>query len=71
MNIFCKPPGQKSVHDNKYYVDTAPAWPLILNTTTKINFGAGLEMNGNMHRIAYPCRTYMVGVAHAILNTVK
>lgn len=71
LNIYCELLGQKSLSNNKYYVDIAPALQLIFNSTTKVNFGARFEMSGNMHRMAYPYRTYMVSVEHTILNVVK
>lgn len=71
LNIYCELLGQKSLDDNKYYVDIAPALQLIFNSATKVNFGARFELEGNMHRMAKPYRTYMISIEHTILNAVK
>lgn len=71
LNIYCELLGQKSLDDNKYYVDIAPALQLIFNSATKVNFGARFELKGNMHRMANPYRTFMISIEHTILNVVK
>jgi hypothetical protein len=71
LNIYCEFLGQKSFDNNRYYLDIAPAVQFIFNSATKVNFGARFELKSNMHRMAYPYRTYMVSVEHTILNIVK
>ncbi|RTL60658.1 MAG: hypothetical protein EKK37_00435 [Sphingobacteriales bacterium] len=71
LNIYCELLGQKSLDDNKYYVDIAPAIQLIFNSATKVNIGTRFEIKGNMHRMARPYRTYMISIEHTILNAVK
>ena len=71
LNIYCELLGQKSLDDKRFYIDIAPALQLIVNSTTKVNFGARFELNGNMHRMAYPYKTYMISFEHTILNVVK
>lgn len=71
LNIYFELLGQKSFDNNKYAVDIAPALQLIFNSTTKVNFGARFELKSNMHRMAYPYRTYMISIDHTILNFTK
>ncbi|MGE5107187.1 MAG: hypothetical protein ACM3H8_06565 [Sphingobacteriales bacterium] len=71
LNIYCELLGQKALDNNKYAVDIAPALQLIFNSTTKINFGARFELKSNMHRMAYPYRSFLVSVDHTILNFAK
>lgn len=71
LNVYFELLAQKSIDNNRYYVDAAPALQFIFNSTTKLNFGTRFELSGNMHRMASPANSYLISVEHTILNALK
>jgi hypothetical protein len=69
FNIYTELIAQRSLDNNRYYVDIAPALQLIFASTTKLNLGYRHQIGTNMHRMTN--RSWLLSVETTILGVFK
>jgi hypothetical protein len=61
--------GMRSLDQEHYGLDLAPAIQFIFKSNSKINLGFRFQLDGNMNRIAN--RTWQVAFEHTLFNVWK
>jgi hypothetical protein len=69
LNLYGELLAQQSLDRKGYYIDVAPAFQLIFNSTTKLNFGYRFQLNGTMQRTAES--GWLISVETIFLNALK
>ncbi len=69
LNAYLEFLGQYAPSARTGFIDAAPAIQLILNSTTRVNFGARFQLAGNFHRMAN--QSLLLSVEHTMLNRWK
>jgi hypothetical protein len=69
LNFYVELLGQKSLDQEKYFVDIAPAIQLIIKSQAKLNIGYRREISGNMHRMS--TNSWLVELEWTFLNALK
>jgi hypothetical protein len=69
FNLYTELIAQRSLDNNRYYVDIAPALQLIFASATKLNFGYRHQVGTNMHRMTNS--SWLLSVETTILNAFK
>jgi hypothetical protein len=52
LNLYAELLGQRSLDNNRYYLDLAPALQLIFSSRTKLNLGYRFQLGATMDRMA-------------------
>ena len=52
LNLYAELIGQRTLDQNRYFVDLAPAAQLIFNSTAKLNLGYRFQLGSNMKRMS-------------------
>ena len=69
VNAYIELLGAKSIDQNKYAIDLAPAVQCIFNSNSKVNIGYRFQLSGNMDRIAKS--TFQIAFEHTLFNLWK
>jgi hypothetical protein len=69
LNIYTELLGQRSLDNNRYYVDMAPALQLIFASRTKLNLGYRFQLGGTMNRMAQ--RSWLLSLESTWLGFFK
>jgi hypothetical protein len=69
FNLYCEFLGMKNTDIKRSFIDIAPAFQLIFNSSTRFNAGARFQMAGNAHRMAK--ESYFISIEYYFLNALK
>ena len=69
VNAYIELLGVKSIDQNKYAIDAAPALQCIFNSNSKLNIGYRFQIAGNMNRMSKS--TIQVAFEHTLFNVWK
>lgn len=69
FNLYCEFLGMKNTDIGKSFIDIAPAFQLIFNSSTRVNAGARYQLAGNAHRMAK--ESYFISLEYYFLNVLK
>jgi hypothetical protein len=69
LNLYAELLGQRSLDNNRYYVDMAPALQLIFASRTKLNLGYRFQLGGTMNRMAQ--RSWLLSLESTWLGFFK
>jgi hypothetical protein len=69
LNVYAEFLGQKSLDQQLYFIDFAPALQLIFNSTYKLNFGYRFQLGGNMNRMSD--NSFHISFESIFLNALK
>ena len=69
INVYVELLGQKSIDQNKYFIDLAPAAQFIFNSAVKVNTVYRFQLNGNMQRMS--SNSFLISIEWLFLNVLK
>ncbi len=69
FNLYLELLGQRTLGEDRYYIDLAPAVQLIFNSNAKLNIGRRFQLDSDMNRMAK--NTWQVSFERTFLNALK
>jgi hypothetical protein len=69
LNFYAELMGQKSLDQNTYFIDIAPAAQLIFNSTAKLNLGYRFQLGSNMNRMSD--KSWLISFEWIFLDALK